>query len=246
MKKVVATGRTIEDAVTSALVRLGATRSQATIRVIKEPVKGWFGFIGGKDAEVEVSVQMTPEETAKDFLAGTLTRMGIEWRIRTREEKEGGESAVVLEIVTSEDVLPVLIGKHGSTLDSLQYLVNVVANRDQGGHLKFVVDAGDYRRRRREGLWKLAERSAERALRTRRPVALDAMPAADRKVIHTHLQDRLDVSTSSEGVEPNRKVVIMPVQSAGAASRQTRQNRQPRQRRPMVNQNQQDAGQATT
>lgn len=239
MKKVVATGRTIEDAVTSALVRLGATRSQATVRVITEPVKGWFGFLGGKEAEVEVSIPSTPEETARDFLTEVLAKMGVSARIRVREEHEAGETALVLDVNAAEDVLPVLIGKHGSTLDSLQYLVNVVANREQGGHVKFVVDAGDYRRRRREGLWKLAERSAERAVRTRRAVALDAMPAADRKLIHMHLQDRLDVTTSSEGVEPNRKVVIMPVQGVGA-------ERPHRPRRASTNRNRSGAGPVTT
>ena len=211
MKKVIATGRTVDDAVTSALVKLGVTRSQATIRVISEPVKGWLGFIGGKDAEVEVSVPMNPDESAKDFLSGALVRMGVESRIRARESNEGGEPATVLEIVADDQTLPVLIGKHGSTLDALQYLVNVVANRGHSGYVKFIVDAGDYRQRRREGLWRIAERAAERAVRTRRPVALEAMPATDRKVVHTHLQDRSDVTTSSEGVEPNRKVVVLPV-----------------------------------
>lgn len=239
MKKVVATGRTIEDAVTSALVRLGVTRSQATVRVLTEPVKGWFGFLGGKEAQVEVSIPLTPEETARDFLTGVLTRMGMNAKVRSREEREGGETALVLDITTDEEVLPVLIGKHGSTLDSLQYLVNVVANREQGGHVKFVVDAGDYRRRRREGLWKLAERSAERAVRTRRAVALDAMPSGDRKLIHMHLQDRLDVTTSSEGVEPNRKVVIVPVQGVGA-------ERNGRPRRTSTNRNHSDGGPVTS
>ena len=225
MKKVVATGRTIEDAVTSALVRLGVTRSQATIRVIAEPVKGLFGIFGGKEAQVEVSIPLTPEETAKEFLSGVLSKMGVEWKIRSRDEMEGGEPVVVFEVVADESVLPILIGKHGSTLDALQYLVNVVANREKNGYVKFVVDAGDYRRRRREGLWRLAERAAERAVRTKKPVSLDAMPSVDRKLIHTHLQDRRDVTTSSDGMEPNRKVVVMPTQGTSVTAKPVRSKR---------------------
>ncbi len=92
MKKVIATGRTVDDAVTSALVKLGATRSQASIRVLREPVKGLFGIIGAKDAEVEVSIRLSPEEMAREFLQGTLRRMGIKARIRTRMGEEEGKS----------------------------------------------------------------------------------------------------------------------------------------------------------
>ncbi|MCF8565708.1 protein jag [Alicyclobacillus tolerans] len=230
MKRVVATGKTVEEAITSGLVRLGASRSQATVRVITEPVKGLFGFIGGKDAEVEVSIPSTPEETAKDFLAGVLKRMGFDWRIKSRSVEED-EPGILLEIACDEESLPVIIGRHGSTLDSLQYLVNIVANHEQENHVRFYVDAGDYRRRRKEHLHRLAERAAERAVRTKRQVPLDAMPAPDRKVIHTYLQERTDVTTSSEGVEPNRKVVVVPASlSVSRPRRQRRPERSERER----------------
>lgn len=209
MKRVVATGRTVEDAVTSALVRLGVTRSQATVRVVSEPVKGLFGFFGAKDAEVEVSVLLTTEETAKAFLSDLLTRMGLDAKVRVQPQPEADE--LHLDVVCDEESLAVVIGRHGSTLDALQYLVTIVANRDRDPYLKIYVDAGEYRKRRREGLSRMADRAAARAVRTRRPVALEAMPAADRKIIHTYLQERDDVTTTSEGVEPARKVIINPV-----------------------------------
>jgi spoIIIJ-associated protein len=215
MKKVTATGRTIEDAVTSALVRLGATRSQATVRVINEPVKGLFGFFGAKDAQVEVSIVLTPEETAKEFLTGVVKRMGLEAHVRVRSGRDGERSVLNYEIICDEDDLPVVIGRHGSTLDSLQYLMNVVANQNQETYIKVLVDAGDYRRRRHEGLQRLADKAAVRALRTKRPVAMDPMPASDRKLIHTYLQDRSDVTTSSEGSDPHRKVLVLPVVKSG-------------------------------
>lgn len=218
MKRVVATGKSVEDAVTSALVRLGVTRAQAIIRVVQEPVKGILGFIGGKDAEVEVSVALTPEETAKDFLSGTLRRMGIDdFRTRTKQGHEEGKLTVYFEIQCDEANLPVLIGRHGSTLDSLQYLLNVVANQGHENYLKIVVDAGDYRRRRKEGLERLAERAAIRAVKTSRSVTMDPMSASDRKMVHTYLQERTDVTTTSEGADPNRKVVVLPVVQSGPA-----------------------------
>lgn len=216
MKKVIATGRTVEDAVTSALVRLGVTKSQATIRVISEPVKGFFGFIGGKDAEVEVSVKSTPEENAKDFLRGALLRMGIEANIVLKHDPY--DKTPTLQVLCSDEVLPVVIGRHGSTLESLQFLVNITANREvekQEKFVKFYVDAGDYRARRKSDLERIAERAVVRALKSKRAVTLEAMSSADRKVVHTYLQDREDVTTTSEGVDPNRKVVVVPVLNSG-------------------------------
>ncbi len=215
MRKVIATGRSVEEAVTSALVKLGATRSQAKIRVLREPVRGLFGLIGAREAEVEVSIELSPEESVRDFLAGVLRRMGVQARVRTKAVAEDAKSVIEAEIICEEADLPIVIGRHGSTLESLQYLANVAVNQEQKEYLKVVVDAGDYRRRRMEGLQRMADRAALRAVRTKRPVALDPMPASDRKFVHTYLQSRSDVMTSSEGSEPNRKVVVVPLVQSG-------------------------------
>jgi spoIIIJ-associated protein len=216
MKRLIATGRTVEDAVTSALVKLGVSRSQATVRVITEPVKGIFGFIGGRDAQVEVTVKNTPEEAGREFLRSTLKEMGIEAVIRSQPEQED-RAATLLEISCDPEFLPVIIGRHGSTLESLQYLVNIVANRDTEKYVKFFVDAGEYRRKRREDLYRIADRAAYRALRIKKPVSLESMSSADRKIVHTYLQERSDVTTTSEGVDPNRKVVVVPIVQSGPA-----------------------------
>lgn len=217
MKKVTATGRTVDDAITSALVKLGVTRSQAIVRVINEPVKALFGFIGGKEAEVEVSVALTAEETAKEFLQETLKHMGIDARVRTAPPVE--EQGYSFEILCEEEDLPLVIGRHGSTLDSLQYLTNVVVNQGQDGYVRVFLDAGRYRQKRQEGLERLADRAAVRALRTKRPVPMDPMPAHDRKYVHTYLQERSDVTTTSEGSEPHRRVVVVPFVQSGPARR---------------------------
>lgn len=211
MKSVTATGKTVEEAVTSALVKLGVTRSQATVRVISEPVKGWFGFIGGREAEVEVSVVMSPEETAKTFLSDLVRHMGLHGKVKSRPTHDDEAAEHGLDIQCDADELPFIIGRHGVTLDAVQYLVNAAVNRGTDRFVRIAVDAGDYRRRRKEGLCQIADRAVVRALKTKRPVQLESMPAADRKVIHTYLQDRMDVTTSSEGTEPHRKVVVIPM-----------------------------------
>ncbi len=218
MKRVIATGRTVDEAVTSALVQLGVTRSNANVRVIREPVKGLFGFIGGKEAEVEVSVTMSAEEVARDFLSGVVRRMKLEnARVKAKGQVVDGDPAHVLEVVCSDDELPIVIGRHGATLDSLQYLVNVVGNQDEKGkYTKFIVDAGGYRARHKENIERIAERARQRAIKLKKPVTLEAMTAADRKVVHTYLQDRGGVTTSSEGTDPNRRVVITPLVESGA------------------------------
>ncbi len=222
MKRVVATGRTVDEAVTSALVRLGVTRSQATIRVIHEPVSRLFGLIRSKEAEVEVTAMLSVEETAKDFLTEVLRLMGVDAKIRWHNSAPDEEAECIMDIQCDEKDLPVVIGRHGVTLDSLQYLVNNAANREKEKHLRFRVDAGDYRQRRKEGLCQVADRAVERALRTHKPIVLDSMPAAERKIIHTYLQDRSEVTTASEGTEPNRRVVVVPVAQAPSSARKSR------------------------
>lgn len=216
MKTVVATGRTVEDAVRSALVRLGVPRERVQVRVLQEPVKPRFGFIGGRDARVEVSVIPTVEEICQEFVEGVLRRMGIRAQVyvRTGLSEDG---SVSLHVDCAEEDAALVIGRRGSTLDALQYLVNVIANQGREGYIRISLDCGDYRRRRRESLEKKAERAAARAVRTKRPVWLEAMPASDRKVIHTYLRGRTDVTTTSEGSDPHRKVVIIPVVSSEPA-----------------------------
>lgn len=209
MKKIVASGRSVDEAVTSALVRMGVARSQAKVRVLSEPVKGLFGFIGAKGAMVEISIPQTAVEDAKDFAVEVLAKMKIQGDVSIERDEENADG-YVLSIGCEQDVLPVVIGRHGATLDALQYLLNVVANRDHDEFVKFSVDAGRYRARRRENLRRVADGAADRAIRTGRAVSLEAMSAAERKWVHTYLESRMDITTISEGQDPNRKVRIAP------------------------------------
>ena len=110
--------------------------------------------------------------------------------------------------------LGLVIGKRGHTIDAIQYLANAILWRGVEGERKeVVVDAAGYRDRRRVSLEDMADRAASEALQSGRPVALEPMTAVERKIVHVHLAEREDVATSSEGTEPNRRVVVGPAPS---------------------------------
>ena len=121
-------------------------------------------------------------------------------------EEVGGEVRATLH----GDNLGLLIGRHGQTIDAVQHLAYKVASKD--GPVRVVVDAAGYRDRRRQALERQAEQAAADALRADRPVALEPMSATERKVVHEHLKDRPGLQTYSEGVEPNRRLVVAPLQ----------------------------------
>lgn len=150
----------------------------------------------------------TPEEEAevaeraKTFLLGVLERMGLSVMI----EKMRNSERVVLHIRGND--LGILIGKHGQTLDALQYLTNLAANKGSGSHVSIMVDVENYRSRREETLKNLARRLAGRVKRSHNKVVLEPMNGYERKIIHMALQDNPIVRTESEGEDPYRHVVI--------------------------------------
>jgi spoIIIJ-associated protein len=204
VKKVVATAKTIDDAVHKALLELGVSRDKVTVRILEEPSKGLFGLIGARDARVEVEYNVDPVEQGLQFLQDVLRNMKVDARVETRHSEDG----ILFDIQGTN--LGIIIGRRGQTLDSLQYLVNVVANRHVDKHVRIILDAENYRARRKETLEQLADRIAQKALQTKRNVRLEPMSAAERKVIHAFLQKRKDVVTYSEGEEPHRYIVIAP------------------------------------
>ena len=124
-------------------------------------------------------------------------------------EEEGRNITATLE----GDDLGLFIGRHGQTIDAVQHLAFKVANRDssRGAGVRVVVDAAGYRARREQALHRQADQAALDAVRGDRPVALDAMSATERKVVHEYLKDRDDVETYSEGTEPDRHLVVAPL-----------------------------------
>lgn len=231
MNKIMTSGKTIEEAVKQGLAKLGATEDQVTINVIEQPSKGFLGLIGVKEAKVELVLlqesptilpvgnrskdielvsrtengdnpERDPYEEAASFVRDVGENMGLQIEVDIVHKKDN----TVLNI--SGNDLGLLIGRRGQTLDSLQYLANIIANRYSANFIRIILDAENFRERRRKTLEDLADRLANRVIRTRKEVALEPMSPQERKVIHSKLQDHPEVKTYSKGEEPNRRVVI--------------------------------------
>lgn len=202
MKKITVTGKSIEDAVKTGLEQLKATEDQVKIHIIDQPSKGLFGLIGAKEAKVELELTKDALEETIQFLSHIFQLMQLNVSIEKQEADEG----VTLNLSGSE--LGILIGRRGQTLDALQYLTNIIANRHSETHLRLILDAENFRSRRKITLEQLALRLADRVTKTSKEVILEPMSALERKVIHSFLQEHPKVKTYSKGVEPNRRVVI--------------------------------------
>jgi len=204
MKTIVVTGKTIEEAVKSGLAQWNVPEERVKIQVLESPSKGLFGLIGLRDAKVELSLIPDALEEAVAFLQDVFRTMDLQVRIDRQDTDDG------VQFNLSGNELGILIGRRGQTLDSLQYLVNIVANRYSDAHVRIVLDAENFRERRRQTLVELSERLARRVAKTRKEVVLEPMSPQERKVIHSQLQNHPEVKTFSKGEEPNRRVVIAP------------------------------------
>jgi spoIIIJ-associated protein len=141
----------------------------------------------------------------QELLEKVAAGMGIEASVRVQEGAGGVEAEFV------GDDLGLLIGRHGQTIDAIQHLAYRIAFRALGEQVRVVVDAAGYRERRSMALRAAADQAAETAVHDGRPVALEAMSALERKVVHEHLKNRHDVETYSEGQEPERRLVVAPL-----------------------------------
>ena len=200
------TGRTVDEARQAALVELGVPEERASFEILEEPSKGFLGLIGGRLARVKApALEMSPLDKGEDFLRRIFSAMQLAVTIERREV----EGAVLFNL--QGENLGILIGKHGQTLDALQYLVNLAANQGLAeDRLRLILDVEHYRDRREETLKSRGRRLAEKVRRTGTRVVLEPMNRHERKVIHLALQENDNVLTYSAGDEPFRKVVIEP------------------------------------
>jgi spoIIIJ-associated protein len=145
-------------------------------------------------------------DRVRELLERVSDALGLDADVLMEETDEGIRGTL------EGEELGLFIGRHGQTIDAVQHLAFKVANRDAGrdAAVRVTVDAAGYRERREQILHRQAEQAASRAARSGRPVALDAMSATERKVVHEHLKDRDDVETYSEGTEPDRHLVVAP------------------------------------
>ncbi len=202
MRKVTVSAKTVDEAISKALHELQTTKDRVEIKVIEEPAKGLFGIIGSKPAVVEVEEKIDPLEEGKKFLHSIMEKMGVKGYVEVFHREDG----ITFNLLGNG--IGILIGHHGQTLDALQYLVNAVINRFTEEYTRILLDAENYRSKRKATLEELADRLARKAARTKQIVKLEPMSALERKIIHTHLQEDPYVETYSEGSEPRRYIVI--------------------------------------
>lgn len=197
--------KTVADAVTAACQQLAVTSEKLEYEVIDEGKAGILGF-GSKPAIIKARVKATLVDNVKVFLNDVFAAMNIEVVVNVEYSEE--EKAMNIDLV-GED-MGMLIGKRGQTLDSLQYLVSLVVNKETEDYIRVKVDTENYRERRKATLENLAKNMAHKVKRIRRSVSLEPMNPYERRIIHAALQDDKYVTTHSEGDEPYRRVVITP------------------------------------
>ncbi len=222
-----ATGETVGEAKWTALRELqrrvpGLDRDAIRFQVISEGERGLLG-VGYTPASVVATAEVPDQPAAAESHGDETSQAGIVRELLERTVTASGVSATVRIDETGEELvatlvgpdLGVLIGRHGQTIDALQYLANAIGHRSQGeDRMRVVVDAAGYRARRAAALETAARRAAEQAAATGHRVELDPMTAVERRIVHELLKDDPEVETSSEGSEPNRFVVVFPRRSA--------------------------------
>ena len=195
--------KTVDDAITEACQRLVVTSDKLEYEVIEEGSSGFLG-IGSKPAVIKARAKSSVQDAAKDFLKDVFEAMGLV--VVVNVEYDEIENSMNIEL--SGDEMGVLIGKRGQTLDSLQYLVSLIVNKNVENYIRVKVDTENYRQRRKETLENLAKNISYKVKRTKRPVSLEPMNPYERRIIHSALQNDKYVTTYSEGEEPFRHVVV--------------------------------------
>ena len=195
--------KTLDDAITDAKVKLEATTENFEYEVIDKGSSGFLG-IGSRPAKIRARKILNAREKAEEFLERVFDAMQISVNVNIVENMD----EKVMNIDLSGDDMGVLIGKRGQTLDSLQYLVSLVVNKDGEEYVRVKVDTENYRQRRKDTLENLAKNISFKVKRTGRTVTLEPMNPYERRVIHSALQNDKFVETHSEGEEPYRHVVV--------------------------------------
>ena len=195
--------KSINDAITEACKNFSVPSDKLEYHVLEEGSSGFLG-IGSKDAVIEARVKSSLDDKAKIFLDDVFKAMKMTVVVKVTYN----ESEKEMDIDLSGDDMGVLIGKRGQTLDSLQYLVSLVVNKDKDNYIRVKVDTENYRKRRQETLENLAKNISFKVKRTKHSVSLEPMNPYERRIIHSALQNDKFVTTHSEGEEPFRYVVV--------------------------------------
>jgi len=197
------TAKTVDDAITEACQKLSITSDKLDYVVVEEGSTGFLG-LKSKPAVIKAKVKDSLEDRVKAFLDDVFAAMELKANVKITYSAESRNMDIDIE----GDDMGILIGKRGQTLDSLQYLASLVANKESDEYIRVKVDTENYRERRKETLENLAKNMAFKVKRTKRSVSLEPMNPYERRVIHSALQDDKFVTTHSEGEEPYRHVVV--------------------------------------
>lgn len=196
--------KTVDDAITEALLKLETTSDKIEYEVIEKGSAGFLGFIGKTDAVIRVRKKFNLVDFTYEFLDDLFKAMKIDVKAEIQYDEENRN----MDINFSGEEMGVLIGKRGQTLDSLQYIISLVVNKESDAYVRVKIDTENYRERRKETLETLARNIAYKVKRSRRPISLEPMNPYERRIIHSALQNDKYVETHSEGDEPYRKVVV--------------------------------------
>ncbi len=208
--------RSVEDAIALACEKLKLPQEKLEIEILSKGSSGIFGIVGAKKAKIRVTTKKMPFEAvaqnAKDILSEILKHVDVPTVI----ESDVRENHICLNIISNGSGL--LIGKRGKTLNSLQYLVNKILQRESGENVSVIVDTENYRSKRESSLVELAQELSEKVKKTRRPLTTGPMNAQDRRIIHLTLKEDSEVRTKSKGEGNLRRVVIYPVKRGRKAA----------------------------
>ena len=204
MDMITVSAKTVDEAITKALIQLETTSDKLEYEIVDKGSTGILGIIGSKPAIIRARKKEIVEDKAVEFLSEVFGAMNMGVTIQAAFNEEEKELSIEMEGAD----MGLLIGKRGQTLDSLQYLVSLVVNKNSEDYIRVKLDTENYRERRKETLETLAKNIAYKVKRTRRSVSLEPMNPYERRLIHSALQNDKYVVTRSEGEEPFRHVVI--------------------------------------
>lgn len=203
MKSIEVMGKTVEEALSKALKELNVSKEKVDYEVIDEGSRGLFNLIGSKPAKIKVLVKRDYLDEAKNFLQSILRSMNIDSKIDIEEVND------LININIIGNNTGTIIGYRGETLDSLQYLVSLVVNKNHEiPYKRVILDTENYRLKREETLKRVADKTAYKVNKSKRAYKLEPMNPYERRIIHSALQDKQGIYTYSEGDEPFRRVVV--------------------------------------
>lgn len=206
-KELIVTAKTVEEAKEKAAAELGVAIEEIEFAVLEEGKKGFFG-LGATDAKLSATYTVKGADIALDFIRKVVADM--ELKDLTVEMKKGNNDDTLITV--DGEGAGLLIGHHGETLDSLQYLANLAANKKVKGekreYVKITLDVEGYRAKREEALRALARRMAAKVVKGKKSVMLEPMNPYERRIIHSEVQGIAGVSTNSIGSENNRRIVM--------------------------------------